>query len=160
MDFTLSPEIEDIRVRTRAFIEEHVLPLESDPANFSEHENIPLARLKPVQANAKSANVALNRARSQVYLPVESRNNPGFHYRFKSQEGGSPETGVWALRITSDMAGHSYTAGVKRRRIHDLEREFELLEEHARPARWHRAAVPIGQADPQLAQLHRFARRR
>src|SRR5881296_2734542 len=61
--------------------------------------------------------VALNRARSQVYLPAESKNNPGFHYRFKSQEGGSPGTGVWALRITSDMAGHSYTAGVKRRRI-------------------------------------------
>jgi len=61
--------------------------------------------------------VALNRARSQVYLPAESKNNPGFRYRFKSQEGGSPGTGVWALRITSDMAGHSYTAGVKRRRI-------------------------------------------
>ena len=44
MDFTLSPEIEDIRVRTRAFVEEHVLPLESDPQNFSEHENIPLDR--------------------------------------------------------------------------------------------------------------------
>ena len=26
-------------------------------------------------------------------------------------------TGVWALRVTSDMAGHSFTAGVKRRRI-------------------------------------------
>jgi ornithine cyclodeaminase/alanine dehydrogenase-like protein (mu-crystallin family) len=61
--------------------------------------------------------VALNRARSQVYLPAESKSNPGFHYRFKSQEGGSPGTGVWALRITSDMAGHSFTAGVKRRRI-------------------------------------------
>ena len=61
--------------------------------------------------------VALNRARSQVYLPAESKNNPGFRYRFKSQEGGSPGTGVWALRITSDMAGHSFTAGVKRRRI-------------------------------------------
>jgi ornithine cyclodeaminase/alanine dehydrogenase-like protein (mu-crystallin family) len=61
--------------------------------------------------------VAFNRARSQVYLPAESRENPGFHYRFKSQEGGSPGAGVWALRITSDMAGHSYTAGVKRRRI-------------------------------------------
>src|SRR6185295_17579893 len=35
----------------------------------------------------------------------------------KSQEGGSPGTGVWALRITSDMAGHSFTSGVKRRRI-------------------------------------------
>lgn len=60
---------------------------------------------------------AFNRARSQVYLPVESKANPGFRYRFKSQEGGSPGTGVWALRITSDMAGHSFTAGVKRRRI-------------------------------------------
>jgi ornithine cyclodeaminase/alanine dehydrogenase-like protein (mu-crystallin family) len=61
--------------------------------------------------------VALNRARSQVYLPSESKSNPGFQYRFKSQEGGSPGTGVWALRVTSDMAGHSFTAGVKRRRI-------------------------------------------
>src|SRR5216117_1946731 len=60
---------------------------------------------------------AYNRPRSQVYLPAESKNHPGFHYRFKSQEGGSPGTGVWALRITSDMAGHSFTAGVKRRRI-------------------------------------------
>ena len=60
---------------------------------------------------------AYNRARSQVYLPVESKAHPGFRYRFKSQEGGSPGTGVWALRITSDMAGHSFTAGVKRRRI-------------------------------------------
>jgi alanine dehydrogenase len=64
-----------------------------------------------------AAGVAFNRARSQVYLPVESQANPGFRYRFKSQEGGSQGTGVWALRITSDMAGHSFTAGVKRRRI-------------------------------------------
>ena len=42
MDFTLPPEIEELRQRTRDFIEEHVLPLEKDPANFSEHENIPL----------------------------------------------------------------------------------------------------------------------
>src|SRR5215468_9420247 len=55
MDFTLPPEIEDIRVRTRAFVEEHVLPLETDPASFSEHENIPLARIAPVQAKAKAA---------------------------------------------------------------------------------------------------------
>ena len=55
MDFTLSPEVEDIRLRTRGFIAEHVLPLESDPANFSEHENIPLDRLAPVQAKAREA---------------------------------------------------------------------------------------------------------
>jgi acyl-CoA dehydrogenase len=55
MDFTLSPEHEAIRLRTRAFIEEHVLPLEKDPANFADHENIPLDRLAPVQAKAKAA---------------------------------------------------------------------------------------------------------
>jgi acyl-CoA dehydrogenase len=55
MDFTLPPEIEALRVRTRAFVEEHVLPLESDPENFSEHENIPLDRLAPVQAKARAA---------------------------------------------------------------------------------------------------------
>jgi len=55
MDFTLSPEIEDIRLRVRAFVEEHVLPLEADPANFSEHENIPEDRLSVVRAKAKKA---------------------------------------------------------------------------------------------------------
>jgi len=60
---------------------------------------------------------AINRPRSQTYMPVESKNNPGFRYRFKSQEGSGISSGVWALRITSDMAGFSYTNGVKRRRI-------------------------------------------
>src|SRR6202011_6398087 len=55
MDFTLPPEIEDIRLRTRAFVETHVLPLESDPANFSDHENIPHERLAPVREKAKKA---------------------------------------------------------------------------------------------------------
>ena len=53
MDFTLPPEIEDIRLRVRAFVEEHVLPLEADPANFAEHENIPSERLAPVREKAK-----------------------------------------------------------------------------------------------------------
>ena len=60
---------------------------------------------------------AINRPRTQTYMPVESGAHPGFRYRFKSQEGGGVSSGVWALRITSDMAGFSYTAGVKRRRI-------------------------------------------
>jgi alanine dehydrogenase len=60
---------------------------------------------------------AINRPRSQTYMPVESKEHPGFHYRMKTQEGSGAESGVWALRITSDMAGFSYTAGVKRRRI-------------------------------------------
>jgi len=55
MDFTLPPEIEDIRRGVRAFIEEHVLPLESNPANFADHENIPHERLAPVREKAKAA---------------------------------------------------------------------------------------------------------
>ncbi len=55
MDFSLSPELENIRLRTREFVEQHVLPLEDDPVNFSEHENIPFDRLRPVQEKAKAA---------------------------------------------------------------------------------------------------------
>ena len=55
MDFTLPPEIEDIRLRTRTFVEAHVLPLERDPVNFSEHENIPHQRLEPVREAARKA---------------------------------------------------------------------------------------------------------
>ncbi len=55
IDFTLPPEIEELRLRVRAFVETHVLPLESDRENFSEHENIPLARLAPVRAKARQA---------------------------------------------------------------------------------------------------------
>jgi acyl-CoA dehydrogenase len=55
MDFTLPPEVDDIRKRTRAFIAEHVLPLEADPANYDAHENIRLDVLAPVQAKAKAA---------------------------------------------------------------------------------------------------------
>jgi acyl-CoA dehydrogenase len=55
MDFTLSPEIESIRLRVRDFVEKEVLPLEADPANFTEHENIPAERLAPVREKAKKA---------------------------------------------------------------------------------------------------------
>src|SRR6202158_5955162 len=55
MDFTLPPEIEDLRLRTRAFIETHVLPLERDPENFSEHENIPGERLEPGRGQGEAA---------------------------------------------------------------------------------------------------------
>ena len=55
MDFTLSPEIESIRLRVRDFVAEHVLPLEADPENFTEHENIPHERLAPVREKAKKA---------------------------------------------------------------------------------------------------------
>jgi alanine dehydrogenase len=61
---------------------------------------------------------AANRPRNHTYFPVEDANHPGFRYRFKSQEGGNVSSGVWALRITSDIAGVETLAnGVKRRRL-------------------------------------------
>jgi acyl-CoA dehydrogenase len=40
MEFTLPPEIDDMRRRIRRFVDEKLIPLESDRANFDEHENI------------------------------------------------------------------------------------------------------------------------
>ncbi len=54
MDFTLPPEIEDIRLRTREFVERHVMPLEADPANYDDHENIRLDILRDLQAKARA----------------------------------------------------------------------------------------------------------
>ncbi|MEI7806116.1 MAG: acyl-CoA dehydrogenase family protein [Hyphomicrobiales bacterium] len=55
MDFTLPPEFDDIRLRVRAFVDEHVLPLEADRKNWDEHENIREDVLKGLQAKAKKA---------------------------------------------------------------------------------------------------------
>jgi acyl-CoA dehydrogenase len=55
MDFTLPPEIDDIRRRTRRFVEDIILPIESDRANWDEHENIRLDVLDTLRAKAKAA---------------------------------------------------------------------------------------------------------
>ena len=55
MDFTLPPEIEDYRRRVRGFVEERILPVEADRANWDEHENIAHEPLQRLRAEAKSA---------------------------------------------------------------------------------------------------------
>ena len=55
MDFSLPPEIEALRLKVRAFIDEHVLPLEKDPANFADNENIPHHLLESVRVKARAA---------------------------------------------------------------------------------------------------------
>ena len=61
---------------------------------------------------------AANRPRNHTMFPLEDKRHPGFHFRFKSQEGGNLSSKVWALRITSDMAGvETLAGGVKRRRL-------------------------------------------
>ncbi|KAA0575859.1 acyl-CoA dehydrogenase family protein [Azospirillum sp. B21] len=55
MDFTLPPELDDHRRRVRAFVEEEILPVEADRANWDEHENIADAPLAALRAKAKAA---------------------------------------------------------------------------------------------------------
>ena len=54
MDFTLPPAIEEARRRARQFVEDEVLPVENDPANYDDHENITLGALRPLRAKAKA----------------------------------------------------------------------------------------------------------
>jgi len=62
--------------------------------------------------------LAANRPRNHTFFPVEDQDHPGFRFRFKSQEGGSLSSGVWALRVTSDMAGlEDLPNGGRRRRL-------------------------------------------
>ena len=54
MDFALSPEIEDYRRRVRAFVEEHIIPVEADPAAYDAHENIREDRLAGLRQKARA----------------------------------------------------------------------------------------------------------
>ncbi|MCC6870183.1 MAG: acyl-CoA dehydrogenase family protein [Burkholderiales bacterium] len=55
MDFSLPPEIEALRVQVAQFVRERIIPLEADPANYDEHENIAPAVLARMQQEAKAA---------------------------------------------------------------------------------------------------------
>ncbi|MDO9176919.1 MAG: acyl-CoA dehydrogenase family protein [Agitococcus sp.] len=54
MDFSLTPEINDYRLRVRTFVEQHVMPLEKDPTAFDAHENIQESRVAEIRALAKA----------------------------------------------------------------------------------------------------------
>ncbi|MFN3685318.1 acyl-CoA dehydrogenase family protein [Salinarimonas sp.] len=54
MDFTISPRIEDYRRRIAAFVEERLIPLESDPAAYDDHENIRIDLLDRLRGEAKA----------------------------------------------------------------------------------------------------------
>jgi acyl-CoA dehydrogenase len=54
MDFTLSPEIEVLRLKVRAFVNENIIPLEADRSNYDAYENIRLEVLAPLREMAKA----------------------------------------------------------------------------------------------------------
>ena len=55
MDFTISPELDRLRGRVAGFVADRLLPLEADPASFDAHENIDLALLERLRAEARAA---------------------------------------------------------------------------------------------------------
>ncbi len=54
MDLLLPPEIDNMRLRIRAFVEDHILPLEKDPTAYDAHENIAEEPLRRLRAKAKA----------------------------------------------------------------------------------------------------------
>ena len=54
MDFTLSPEVDDLRLRIRDFTQTRIIPLEADPDSFDEHENIRLDLLDELRSEVKT----------------------------------------------------------------------------------------------------------
>ena len=76
IDFSLSNEIKDVRARTRAFVAEHILPLEDDPANYDEHENIRLDLCDEVRATVNKEGLwcpQVPQERGGMGLPVVGR---------------------------------------------------------------------------------------
>ncbi|MBM3613419.1 MAG: acyl-CoA dehydrogenase, partial [Alphaproteobacteria bacterium] len=56
MDFALSPEVEALRQRVKAFVAEHLIPLEASTENFDpEHDNIRFDLLDQMRTKAKAA---------------------------------------------------------------------------------------------------------
>jgi acyl-CoA dehydrogenase len=53
MDFTISSRIEDFRARIARFVEDELLPLEADRANYDAHENIRLDVLERMRDKAR-----------------------------------------------------------------------------------------------------------
>jgi acyl-CoA dehydrogenase len=73
MDFLLPPEIEAVRLKARAFVEERLLPLEDDPGSFGEGEHIRLDLLAEVREEAKARGLwclQMPRSRGGQELPV------------------------------------------------------------------------------------------
>ncbi|MFQ8432937.1 acyl-CoA dehydrogenase family protein [Amaricoccus sp. W119] len=73
MDFSLSPEIAETRDKVRAFVREHILPVEADPGARDDHENISEAVLASLRDKVRDAGLwapQMPRARGGLGLPV------------------------------------------------------------------------------------------
>lgn len=76
IDFTLDPRLEDIRRRTRDFVDTHILPVEADRGNWDDHDNIADAPLQALRARARAAGLwcpQVPQALGGMGLPVTGR---------------------------------------------------------------------------------------
>ncbi len=55
MDFTISPELDELRLKVRDFVAREVLPLEERPESWNEFENIKMSLRDEVRAKARTA---------------------------------------------------------------------------------------------------------
>ena len=58
MDFNVSPEIENFRLRIRDFVENHVIPLEKDSTNFDKYEMLNEDTLQSIRNLGNEAEMA------------------------------------------------------------------------------------------------------
>jgi acyl-CoA dehydrogenase len=73
VDFALTPEIKGYCEQYRAFVAEHILPVETDAKNFDSHQNIALDVLELLRVKAKTAQLwapQMPAARGGQGLPV------------------------------------------------------------------------------------------
>ena len=73
MDFTLDPRHEELRLKVRDFVAEHLLPIEPDPATYNEYENIRLALRDEIRVKARAAGLwapQMPEARGGLGLPM------------------------------------------------------------------------------------------
>lgn len=73
MDFTLPDDIRDLAEKTRKFVDQEIIPLETDPANYDGHENISLELLEKMRSRAKALGLwapQAPRERGGMGLPV------------------------------------------------------------------------------------------
>ena len=55
MDFSLPAEIDDLRLRVKSFVDEHLIPLESDRSAYDAHENLGRPALTQMREKVKAA---------------------------------------------------------------------------------------------------------
>lgn len=73
MDFTLPPEIDELRLRVRDFVSKEIVPLEADRSNYNEYDNIKMSVLEGVRTKAKAAGLwapQMPKARGGLELPI------------------------------------------------------------------------------------------